>query len=791
LKVPKLVKVIDLHDLVGILTDKREYSEIKSIRLLRSCKGNIVLTFDRRYIVPPYVLLSSTSRNIRIIKVVNRSSSISSSVLSRLAVPNQELNLGDYLYFKSTGHHISLCDSSGRCYDIANEFNIQYSNYLGNPIMVICSKRYCIYNNPINSKLVKVKNAVLGIFDSTACLIASNGEVHDIYIWDRFEGGIKAYTYEREGMKFNKLICGERLCVAYSKSEALAISFYSVYPIPTTLKPLISCGHNDYFIDERYGIVIKSKKGELDPIAVTGTAIPCGAVGDTPVISTQAGVGVVNDKILLILRPGRYLQASAYHDIIAVRHGGKVEFIVYEGNEEYSSIANVTKCVAGREGLAWCLSNSDLVVLNPKEAIRAEIKVLNSEISAREYAVISLSPWFNGSSYEVSKSVNVVEAVENNERLILKLRPKRLGWSGSVRIVLRTPIITLSENFDLSSTRPKLGSIRIIDCKYSPDGILKNLAGSDKICNTYIKVKVKISNPTPESGLLKIRSSDFSELSGNEFEIPVEPGDIVRSIILSTFSKHGRLELSFNLSFQSGDQYYLGKLAIDLKKFMVPNPLKDVDVILTHVGNETILSLRDSNAVLRLTCYDGRTFEGIGSISVSECPLPAVLLLEAQDDFFTWKKYITLNDLIDKPRIFEGSLNSEEVLNVSHTPSRKGGFIFNNLKVHFQVGDNGLIKNVNFDFISLDKLAINYEVRLPSLVIAVCGNDVKYAESKSGSLVINAVTDCFIKGIKIIALGPAGITQCLLIPPSKLLNALLALAARTSLKLGKYLGVCK
>ncbi len=791
MKVPRLIKVLSLHDLAGILGDTREHSLIKSLQLLRSREGNLVLTLGRRYIVPPYILMSSTSGNTRILRAVDRGSSISSSILGQLTDLNQELSLGGCLHLSKIGPKISVCDDSGKCYDVANVSHIAYSNYLGSPIVVFCSKKYCIYIDPIKLKLTKARNAIIGIFNSTACLIASDGSAHDVYIWDRFEGSIKTYTLEREGVVFNKVVCGEGLCVAYSKNEALAISFYSLYSIPPTLKPLISCGYNDYFIDERYGIVIKSRNGELDPIAVTGPTMPCGIVGDAPVISTHAGVGVLNDKIWLILRSGRYLEASAYHNIIAIRHSGKVEFIIFEGNEEDSSFANVTKCIIGKEGLAWCLSGSDLVVLNPKEPIEADIKVISSEVSAREYATIILSPWFINSNYEVSKFVKVVEATENDGRLILKLRPKQLGWSGSARVTLRTPIITLSKSFDLMSVRPKISSVKVVDCKYSPDGALKRLKGDGKVRNTFLKIKIAVTNPVPEGGLLKIRSSDINGSSIDEFDVIVEPGDTIKSLVLNTFSKYGRLELSFSLSYRSGDRYYLGKLALDLEEFLIPNPLKDVDVVLTHVGDETLISSRDKDATLRLTCYDGRVFEGIGNISVSECSLPAVLELEAQDDFFIWKRYVTLSNLMEKPKVLKNVLSAEKILDVKRIISKKGGFIFDDLQVYLHASDDELIKCVDFNFISPDKLILTYEVRLPSLVIVTCGNDVKYAESKTGNLVINATNDCVLKGINILALGPAGITDYILVPPSRLLSALLRLAAETSLKLSRYLGVYK
>jgi len=791
LKVPKLIKVLSLHDLAGILGSIQEHGTIKSLQLLRSHEGNLVLTSGRRYIVPPYILMSCTIGGTEILRAVGKDSSISSSVLGQLTDLNlnHELSLGGSLYFSKTGSKVSVCDDSGKCYDVTNVSQVAYSNYLGNPIIVFYSKKYCIYNDPIKLRLTRARSAIMGTFGSIACLLASNSGIHDIYIWDRFEGNIKTYTLEREGMVFNKVVCGEGLCVAYSKSEALAISFHNLYLIPPTLKPLISCGYNDYFIDERYGIVIKSRNGELDPIAVTGPATPCGVVGDAPVISTHAGVGVVNDKIWLILRSGRYLEASAYHNIIAIRHGGKVEFVVFEGNEEDSSFANVTKCIVGKDGLAWCLSGSSLIILDPKEPTEAVVEVVNNEVSAREYATVILSPWFTNSSYEVSKFVKVVEARENNGRLILKLRPKQLGWSGSVRVTLRTPIITLSKNFDLTSVRPKISNIKVVDCKYSPDGTLKRLMGDGRIYNTFLKFKISLTNPVPEEGSLKIRSSDIGGSRIDGLDVIVEPGDTVKSLTLNTFSKHGKLELSFNLNYKSGDRYYLGKLVVDLEEFLVPNPLKDIDVVLTHIGDETLICSRDRDVTLRLTCYDGKVFEGIGSISVSECLLPAVLELEAQDAFFIWKRYITLSNLMAKPKTLKNTPGAERVLDIGHLTSKKGGFAFDNLQIHLYVSDDELIKCVDFNFTSPDKLVLTYEVRLPSLVIAACGSDIKYAESKRGSLVINVTDDCLLKGIKVFALGPAGITGYTSIPPGKLLSALLKLAAETSLKLGRYLGI--
>ncbi|MCD6428605.1 MAG: hypothetical protein J7L12_03190, partial [Desulfurococcales archaeon] len=421
--------------------------------------------------------------------------------------------------------------------------------------------------------------------------------------------------------------------------------------------------------------------------------------------------------------------------------------------------------------------------------IEAEVKVMSSEVNAREFATIILSPWFINSSYEVSKFVRVVEATENNGRLILKLRPKQLGWSGSVRVTLRTPIITLSKNFDLSSARPKISSIKVLDCKYSPDGTLKRFKSDGRVRNTFLKIEITVTNPVPEEGLLKIRSSDISGSNTDELDVVVEPGNIIRSLVLNTFSKYGRLELSFNLSYKSGDRYDLGKLAVDLEEFLIPNPLKDVEVVVTHVGNETLICSRDKDATLRLTCYDGRVFEGVGNILVSECPLPAVLELKAQDDFFIWKRYVTLNDLVERPKVLKSAPSAERLLDVVRIVSRKGGLIFDDLQVRLHAGDNGLIRCVDFGFISPSKLVLTYEVRLPSLVIIACGNDVKYSESKTGSLVINTNNDCLLKGVNVLALGPAGMTDYTLIPPSRLLSALLRFAAETSLKLSKYLGV--
>ena len=78
MKVPKLITLISLHDLAGVLGDTREHNIVKSLQLLRSREGNLVLTLSHKYIVPPYILMSSTSSNTRILRAVDKNSSISS-----------------------------------------------------------------------------------------------------------------------------------------------------------------------------------------------------------------------------------------------------------------------------------------------------------------------------------------------------------------------------------------------------------------------------------------------------------------------------------------------------------------------------------------------------------------------------------------------------------------------------------------------------------------------------------------------------------------------------------------
>ena len=277
MRVPELISIMDLREIAEILGLTRDSSLFKSLCLLRSHKGNLVIVPNLKYIVPPYIVVSGTSKGARIVKAINESSSINSIKLESLKGHHQEITLGEVLYIRKPNSNVLvLCDKSGKCYDASNVTKIMHSNYLGIPIVVFCSKKYCIYLDPIKQKLVKVRGALLSSRGSTSCLVATDSNTHHIFIWDKYEGVIRNYVLEKQRTVFNRLVCSENLCVAYSESEALAISFNNLYSIPSALRPLISCCYRDYFIDERYGVVVRSINGELDPIAVTGPATPCG-----------------------------------------------------------------------------------------------------------------------------------------------------------------------------------------------------------------------------------------------------------------------------------------------------------------------------------------------------------------------------------------------------------------------------------------------------------------------------------------------------------------------------------
>ncbi len=786
MRVPELISIMDLREIAEVLGLTRDSSLFKSLCLMRSHEGNLIIVPNLKYVVPPYIVISGTLKDTRVVKAINESSSINSIKLESLKDHHQEIALGEVLSIRRPNSNVLvLCDKSGKCYDVSNVTKIMHSNYLGVPVVVFCSKKYCIYLDPIKQKLVKVRSVLLSSHGSTSCLVATDSNTHHIFIWDRYEGAIRNYVLEKQRTVFNRLVCSENLCIAYSESEALAISFNNLYPIPSALRPLTSCYYSDYFIDERYGVIVRSINGELDPIAVTGPAIPCGTINSAPVISTSAGVGVLNDKIWLIVRSGRFLEASAYYNVIAIKYGNKTEFIVFDGSEECSSFANVTKCVVGKGGLTWCLSSSNLVLLNPNRPVEAGIKVLNSKVNSRDYALVTLSPWFPGSSYEISKFVKVVNVIKENRELILKLRPKQLGWSGNVRIMLRTPIISLSESFNLTSTRPKISTAEILNCKYSPDGILKS--ASSRMCNTLIRLKIVVINPVPEKSILQVFCNDLGKLKSTEYSIAVGPGITEEVLDIRTASKSGKLEISFNLTYDSGDRYCLGKLSIDLNNHLVFNPLKSTDIILTHIGHETLICSKKSNAVLRLTCYDGKVLEGDSCIMISNCLLPAVLELEVQDDLFIWRRYKILSKILEEPVLISIS-HGESPLNIKRIRSSKGGFTFSNLLVSINTNTN-IIEHIDFSFNSPNELLLTYKVSMPSLIIIACGDTVKYIDSKQGNLKINVSNDCIFRGIRILALGPANTVSHILIPFEKLLNALFKLAVKTSLKLRSYLGI--
>jgi len=782
--VPELVDILTTHELTEALHLPHDSRLLKSLRLLRTSKGNLVIIPNIKCALPLFAVLNGTSNGAGIVRVVNHVPDINSVVKDLACGKSREVEIGRALYVRNHDSIISVCDRGGRCFELSSTSRLTYSNYLETPVIVFCSKKYCVHLDPIERRLVKVKRVFLSTHGSTSCLVAID-DVCRVLLWDKYEGNFRSYEVDGCGMSINRLVCSDNLCTAYSEGEALAISFSGLYSIPKSLKPLISCGANDYFIDENYGVLVRSVGGELDPVAVTGPATPCGCVNGFPVISSSSGIGILNDRIWLIIRSGRYLEASAYSNVIAVRHGSRTEFVVFEESEEFTSHASVTKCVVGKGGLTWCLSGGNLILLNPLKPVKAEIKVLSSKVDSWDYASVTLSPWFPNSSYEISKFVRVISEVVRDKELVLKLRPKQLGWSGTVRIVLRTPVISLSESFNLTSSRPRIKSVEVVDCKYSPDGILKN--SDSRPSNTLIKLRVTPVNPVPERGTLEMICRDVRGPKASEYSILIDPGPSERELDIVAASRGDKLEILFNLLYDQGDRYYLGRLSIDLSNYMIPNPLKSIDFILTHVGSETLICSKEDSAVLRLTCYDGRVFEGNSCLVVENCVLPAVLELEAQNEYFIWRQYRILDDVLGKPLLISTPREGED-LKLAHTSSNIGGFIYSNLVVDTS-SSTTLIKCVDFELTAPDELVLKYSTDLPSIVVVACGNKIKYADVREGSFKIALGDDCLFRGIRVYAIGPANITDHVLLPFGRLFRALLELAVKTSLKLGSYLGV--
>ena len=104
MKVPRLFKIINIRDLLAVLgiNTVHERDIAKFMLLLRNHNGDIILTPNYRYIVPPYILLSSGHRTTKIQKVVSKDVSISPSVLDKPMDLGSEHMLGSKYYIKRT-----------------------------------------------------------------------------------------------------------------------------------------------------------------------------------------------------------------------------------------------------------------------------------------------------------------------------------------------------------------------------------------------------------------------------------------------------------------------------------------------------------------------------------------------------------------------------------------------------------------------------------------------------------------------------------------------------------------
>ncbi len=624
MKVPQLITKVDITNLVS---DR----ERESLRLVRSTNPSIVgivkpvnNSQDRRYDLIAFVKLTTEG------------------IIIEKPEPNNKCK-----YYENR-----VC-CNDRCYEISsNEEVIRLTR--GNALVVISkkNKRKYLVIDCLEGIGGYFDDALVSMSDRVTCLVTKKGKTCRINIWDNLTGSSKEYIISCKSIR--NIICRDVLCVLNTDKDRWVISLNMIYRVPAELEPVTKCGEFDYLYDRKHCILVKCNGDILHPLT------PLNSVPKASCLSKSVIIAGVNDGLYIIegnlsreVHNGFIGDISASEGVAAFEVSKGMYKVITNGWDVDLSIKALS-CTTLGPGYLLCLvktldSKYLLELLNPHTSYEPRIDVVRNSVSREGYAEVRITPWFETTTLTIDSRVKIVEEVSTGAIKTLLIRPKLLGFSGNIRIMVNDPLFTISSIVPITSSRPKLADVELIKCIYTEQG---NVASESS--NLYTRLRIKVEHSVPEEGIIKCKCLNLRNYLVN---IKKLNSDVYEIMIVGKATSDS-VVIEFSVSYGE-DTYRLGKYVINLLNNRVKNPLVN-NLFNIEIYDNKYLKIKPllRGAKLEVICRNGKRYlaDNAGTV-LSDCDSPILVKgIYEDDEGIKWY----LSEFIEVPtklRITRGDSN--------------------------------------------------------------------------------------------------------------------------------------
>ncbi len=592
MKVPQLVMKVDVTNL---LSDK----ERENLKLVKS--------------TDPYV--------VGIVKQVNNSQNTRYEVLAFVRLTTEGITLEKpELSNKCEYDGGNIC-CSDKCFEISNDGDTTKLTK-GGTLVVISkrNKRKYLVIDCFEGNVGYFDEVLASISDRVTCLVARKGKTCKVSLWDNLTGSSKEYVISCKSVR--SVVCRDVLCVLSTNRDHWVVSFNMIYRVPAELEPVTKCGEFDYLYDRKHGILVKCNGDILHPLT------PLNSVPRASCLSKSVIVAGVNDGLYIIegnlskeVHSGFIGDVSASEGVATFEVSKGMYRVVTNGWDADLSIKALS-CTTLGPGYLLCLvktldSRYLLELLNPHTSYEPRIEVVRNSVDKEGYAEIRIIPWFETTTLTIDSRVKIVEEISTGAIKTLLIRPKLLGFSGNIRVMVNDPLFTVSSIVPITSSRPKLANVELIKCIYTEQGNVANESS-----NLYAKLRIKVEHSVPEEGIIKCKCQNLRNYVVN---IKRLDHDVYETIITGEATSDS-IVVEFSVSYGE-DTYRLGRYVINLLNNRVKNPLVS-NLFNIEIHDNEYLKIKPllKGAELEVICRNGKRYlandEGV---MLSDCNLPILV----------------------------------------------------------------------------------------------------------------------------------------------------------------------
>ena len=758
MRVPKIMFVGDVGEYLG---DSRS-----PYRLTTSTMGRAVLSIPlRSYVVQPYSILRVSGSDISVVKRVDLDEAVA-DLSQELRTPAGKVVVKPSLRTPREVCFKGRCQASSEVLATSIEDKVVVAWRVGKVFYV---------TNPVAQSVDRCSDVAL-YRDSegplAAILVRGRGGC-SIIMWDRFEGVVKTYSMDCRSPL--NLTCSRNVCVASVRDRSYVVTFNHIYELPLKLSPLISCGKYDYLYDERNKLVVRSDTASLDPVMLSNHVDGIGCLEDGSLMVCSGGsIGIVRGNVWSPIS-FEARRASASSNVVMYEQGSVTRVNVV--GEEGSLIAT-TGCVVDGNGFVWCVKGGELMVLDPHVTYEPLIKVLKASVSHEGYAEVEVRPWHGSVRIGVEGKATIVNITPKGDSAVVALKPRRLGWSGGVRVTAEGPTFKLARVVDITSSPPSVGRLEVSRCLYAPTATL-----ADGESNTSIEIRALITNPSPEEAELEVVADGIKVVNG--VTLPVPSGTNWVLIGVKGRALRDIVRLGFRVRY-GRDSYNVGESLINLGRHLIPDPLKDIRRKVSFINGDgsTIVRVSDvSGVALSVTCSNGVHVEGVNELVVKDCALPAVLAIEYVKEGFKWVRRL----IIEQPPLIK--VLSGTGFSVDASLKGVNGFLVNSVSIttsrpSISIDLRGVRVSNN-----VATVRIRVGSSQPVLAVAACDGYTSTSAGVSPEVLLTCPTASLLKGVSAVVLYPVGEPLVKYFGVSELVRVLTQVAYRAALSLSTSVGV--